>query len=144
MRYVRKEKTENDEKTCPQCGMKLHPTYKDELCPICLERNLFYQVKDYIRENDVNEQDVAEHFNISTQKVRGWIREGRIQYKGDDKNTISGVKCRICGKPISYGVTCSSCHKLQQLQVVAKLRKADPAEMHYLGKENLEQHFGNK
>ncbi|MCD7826588.1 MAG: FeoC-like transcriptional regulator [Clostridiaceae bacterium] len=131
MHLVHRDHSLETEKTCKQCGVTLHPAYQQELCPLCIERNLFYEVKDYIRENEVNENDVAEHFDISVHKVRGWIREGRIQYKGEKKNAISGVACQICGKPISYGVTCTECYKLRQLQVVAKLKKADPAEMHY-------------
>lgn len=126
---------ESDVKTCPECGTVLHELYQHKLCPLCMERNLFSEVKEYIRNNDVREQDVAEHFNISISKVRGWIREGRIQYKGDSKDTISGVNCRFCGKPIAFGTTCAECHHLQDLQIVANLKKTDRNKMHFIGQE---------
>lgn len=133
MHLLHRNRSEETVKTCPQCGTQLHEMYPHELCPICIEQNLFNEVKEYIRENDVREQDVAEHFNIPVRKVRGWIREGRIQYKGDDKDTISGINCRICGKPIAFGVTCPECHNLHNLQIVAAQKKEDAA-MRFLSK----------
>lgn len=129
--------TNSETKQCSRCGRDLHQMYQQELCPDCQEVELFHQVKEYIRENDVHEQDVAEHFNISIKKVRGWIREGRIQYKGDSTETISNVKCKICGKPIAFGLTCSECHSLQQLQVVASMRKTKEEKMHFIGKNDI-------
>lgn len=135
MHLVRRDDQANETvKSCPQCGVQLNELYPHELCPTCMEQNLFNEVKDYIRNNDVHEQDVANHFNIPVRKVRSWIREGRIQYKGDSKDAISGVQCRYCGKPISFGVACSECHSLQNLQVVAAQKKADEAAMRFLGK----------
>ncbi len=126
---------ESTEKVCKQCSRRLSPMYQEDLCPVCIENNLFNDVKDYIRKNDVHEQDVAEHFHISVAKVRNWIREGRIQYKGDSKDSISGVHCRVCGKPISFGVTCPECHSLQNLQIVAAHKKnSEEGTMRFIGK----------
>ena len=60
---------------CTQCGRILPDVYEeDDICPVCKEANLFAEVKDFIRENDVREMDVAEHFDIPVSKVRKWIR----------------------------------------------------------------------
>lgn len=120
-------------KICPQCGTQLHEMYPDELCPLCIERNLFSDVKDYIRNNDVNEQDVSEHFNIPVAKVRGWIKEGRIQYKGESKDSISGVNCRFCGKSIAFGTTCADCRRLEDLQIIASMKKSENGHMRFVG-----------
>ena len=123
---------------CKKCGRDLPDTYPHELCPACIEFELFSQVKEFIRSNDdVHEQDVAEKFNIPVRKVRDWIHEGRIQYKGDTSEKFTSVVCRSCGKPISFGNLCPTCHSLQQLQVVSAFKKpAESAgEMHFLGKE---------
>lgn len=139
MELIHDRKRFKDEvKTCKRCGRDLHPTYPHELCPICMEMDLFNQVKEYIRSNeDVREQDVAEKFNIPIRKVRSWIREGRIQYKGEAANKIGGVVCQICGKPISFGNLCPMCHSLKQLQVVRQYKKPSETagEMHFIGKE---------
>lgn len=136
MHLVHRDNSENTVKICPQCGTVLHDLYQHELCPLCMERNLFNDVKEYIRNHDVREQEVADHFGISVSKVRGWIREGRIQYKGDSKDTISGVHCRICGKPISFGTTCAECHHLEDLQIVASLKKTDETQMRFIGQKS--------
>ncbi|MDD7404138.1 MAG: hypothetical protein SO170_01190 [Butyribacter sp.] len=139
MQLIHKDRAEKfKEKVCPDCNQLLSELYPDELCPLCKERHLFNDVRDYIRENDVREHEVAEHFNIPISKVRGWIREGRIQYKGDTAKSITGVHCRICGKPISFGVTCAECHSLETLQVVAASKKAEAEEMRFLGKNRVE------
>lgn len=123
-------------KHCLKCGKDLHEIYKADLCPLCLEIELFSKVKDYIRENvDVREQDVADHFDIPIRKVRDWIKEGRIQYKEEKTEKITQLKCKICGKPITFGITCAECHSLQQLQVVASWQKTDDEKMRFLGQD---------
>lgn len=140
MNLVLKENSANfGKKQCIRCGRNMHQMYPEDLCPACMEIELFHQVKEYIRENDVNEQDVAEHFDISVKKVRDWIREGRIQYKGESADKISSVTCKICGKPISFGVTCPECHSLAQLQVVAQMNQAQDEKMHFIGKNTMKE-----
>ena len=87
-------------KYCEECKRPLPLTYKENLCPSCIEQKLFREVKEYIRENDVNEYDVAQHFHIPHMQVKKWIREGRIEYKDDHLNTIT-MHCTRCGAPIS-------------------------------------------
>ena len=70
----RHERTREGIKYCEQCGRVLNTLYKEDICPECQEINLFAEVKEYIRSNDVREADVAEHFNIPIRKVRDWSR----------------------------------------------------------------------
>lgn len=120
---------------CIQCGRRLGEFYREDICPSCKEFNLFLEVKEYIRTNNVKEMDVAEHFNIPVSKVRTWIREGRIVYKTSDGKTISGVYCQICGKKIEFGTVCPKCLRLQQLQVISKqYNEMKSDEMHFLGR----------
>lgn len=129
-----KKEEYKEQKTCTQCGRYLDERYPEDICPACEEMNLFSAVKEYIRENDVKETDVAEKFDIPVSKVRGWIREGRIQYKGIGANTISSVNCQICGKAIDFGTLCPECHRAQGLQVVAKRYQEEKSMMRFLGK----------
>ena len=133
----RKEGMREDLKVCKQCGRYLNKLYNEDICPECKDMNLFSEVKDYIRSNDVRESDVAEHFGIPIRKVRDWIREGRIQYKTEDgKGSIYGVHCQICGKSIDFGNMCSECRKRHNLQVVGKRGQGDQkGSMYFLGKE---------
>lgn len=97
-------------KLCRECSRPLSHSYEEECCPACLERQLFSEVKEYIRTNTVNEHDVAQHFHIPLKQVKYWIREGRIEYKTDSPDTnISAIHCQVCGAAIRFGNMCSRC-----------------------------------
>ncbi len=127
---------EKEERECKQCGRYLNKLYKEELCPSCIEMNLFAEVKEYIRSNIVKESDVAEHFGIPVSKVRSWIKDGRIQYKTEDGKTTSSVYCQVCGKSIEFGTMCADCRKNAGLQVVAKqqVQQDTDSSMRFIGK----------
>ncbi len=102
---------DNSPKICKECHRILPKDYTEEICPACKERELFSKVKDFIRENDVTEFDVAEHFQIPLHKVKGWIREGRIQYKELHTSSIVSLHCQQCGEPIAFGTLCPKCQR---------------------------------
>ena len=109
-------------KYCEECKRPLPLTYKENLCPSCIEQKLFREVKEYIRENDVNEYDVAQHFHIPHIQVKKWIREGRIEYKDDHLNTIT-MHCTRCGAPISFGTLCAKCMRQKEVSVHSSARE---------------------
>ncbi len=100
------------ENCCKSCGRMLPPAYNREYCPNCEELQLFGAVRDYIRANEVNEYEVAEHFHISVRLVKDWIREGRIEYKEHGEKSIGSAYCSRCGAKISFGTMCTKCIKL--------------------------------
>lgn len=103
----------NNFKACENCKRPLPNSYIEALCPHCKESQLFFDVKDFIRNNDVNEYQVADHFDIPLKQVKGWIREGRIEYKEKGaSNTIAGLHCQRCGAPVSFGSLCPKCLKV--------------------------------
>jgi len=67
-------------KYCEYCGAPIPRNSEEPYCAQCRERVLFLEVKDYIRENNVNEFQVAEHFGIPLRLVKHWMRERRIEY----------------------------------------------------------------
>ncbi|MBU5472453.1 MAG: hypothetical protein GX284_07045 [Clostridiales bacterium] len=97
-------------KFCSICRRPLPLDYEKEMCPQCIENQLFNEVKEYIRSRDVTEYQVAEHFKIPHYKVKRWIDEGRIEYKEQD-NKIMNQHCSKCGAPISFGNLCQKCYK---------------------------------
>ena len=58
---------------CVNCGRRLLRDIEGNLCPRCAEQELFCEVRDYIRANDVKDYEVAEHFNLPLSKVKEWI-----------------------------------------------------------------------
>lgn len=115
-------------KECKDCHRALPEDYEDELCPRCKDRELFSRVKEYIRSNDVTEFMVAEEFNIPLSKVKGWIREGRIEYKELNIPKIESVHCTKCGAPIRFGSLCSQCQKKSNMAGAATYALKDKDE----------------
>lgn len=102
-------------KYCEFCGAPIPRSSEEKFCTSCRDRILFQQVKDYIRANDVNEFQVAAHFGLPLRIVKGWIKEGRIEYKEmmDGKRSINNhLSCERCGAPVTFGTLCSKCLKL--------------------------------
>jgi len=87
----RKEQLFSNMNLCRVCGKVLPDNYTEDICPNCKENELFSKVRDYIRSNNVTERDVAAHFDLPLQKVKDWIKDGRIEYKSNgsyyDKNS---------------------------------------------------------
>lgn len=98
-------------RACEYCRRTLPKDYTDTICPNCKENELFSRVKDYIRANDVTEFQVADHFEIPLSKVKGWIREGRIEYKELHTPALINLHCQHCGEPIQFGTLCSKCQR---------------------------------
>lgn len=101
-----------DYKYCEFCMSPIPRNQEIPYCVACQEKIIFLKVKDYIRENDVNEFQVAEHFGIPLRLVKEWIREGRIEYKKtpEDQKTINNnMRCVKCGEPITFGTVCTKC-----------------------------------
>lgn len=120
-------------KECEYCKRPLPTHYEDDLCPACQETLLFHQVKIFIRENTVNEFEVAAHFNIPIKKVKDWIREGRIEYRETpNEATLTGVYCHQCGAPISFGTLCSKCLKHINGNKGFQKQTSDDNKMRYL------------
>ena len=100
----------NDYNRCPVCERRLPNNYSRKHCPSCTENEIFRQVREYIRENDVNEFDVSRKFNIPVRIIKGWIREGRIEYKDPKLNeSTEDYYCHKCGAKLSFGTLCPKC-----------------------------------
>lgn len=126
-------------KQCEYCKRPLPSNYEGTLCPNCAEAQLFRDVKEYIRANEVNEYEVADHFHIPLKQVKNWIREGRIEYKANDAETAKYVTmhCQKCGVQISFGSLCQKCLKQSTAGHGVTLQDPNSADtrMHYLDKD---------
>lgn len=124
---------------CGFCGRPLPNDYLDDLCPRCRDNQLFHEVREYIRANQVNEYDVAAHFGIPLKQVKAWIREGRIEYNTSrSAETISGMHCQRCGAPVTFGSLCPKCLKLLNGSHGTSINTTNnnsSTKMHYLDKD---------
>lgn len=98
---------------CRRCGMPMPKERKSQLCPSCAETAMFLKVRDYIRNNDVTEFEVAIHFHIPLRLVKKWIAEGRIEYKNSENFPLN---CEKCGRVIRFGKYCRKCQGLPSLK----------------------------
>lgn len=89
----------------------MSPKYTGELCPLCIETQLFDEVREFIRSNDVNEYDVAARFSIPVRQVKQWIKEGRIEYKEQEVKSLGSTQCSRCGVKLNFGTLCQKCLK---------------------------------
>lgn len=101
---------------------------------------LFDKVREFVRNNDVNEYQVAEYFDIPVRMVKQWIKEGRIEYKEKDKAGIMSNYCSRCGQPVSFGTLCPQCLRLlngEKARMIgfSKPEEGEEGEMRFLDGE---------
>jgi hypothetical protein len=118
-------------KYCKICRRPLPSDFEAELCPECEENELFNRVKEFIRSRDVTEYQVADEFGLPLRKVKGWIKEGRIEYK-ERVEKIKSLHCLSCGEPITFGSYCQRCFKLQNTAKGGLVASQDDNRMRFL------------
>lgn len=126
-------------KSCSMCGRQLPIDYEKDFCPACEDDVLFKEVREYIRSHDVTEFELAEIFNISQNKVRKWIKEGRIEYVTGE-NKMMNTRCQRCGVPITFGTLCTDCMRVmngsKEVSYLSASRKKDRNRMRFLVDED--------
>lgn len=101
-------------KYCEYCGTMLPQNSTSDYCEPCQQILLFHEVKEFIRANDVNEHQVADYFNLPLRVIKGWIKEGRIEYKetlNGEKKLNNNLVCENCGASVTFGTLCRKCLK---------------------------------
>lgn len=136
---MEKEK-EGHVNTCKSCGKILPSAYDREYCPNCEELHLFDAARDYVRSYDVNEYDVAEHFNIPVRVVKQWIRDGRMEYKENGEKNANTIYCSRCGAKVNFGTLCPKCLKLLngdgQVKGFGIAQKQEEIKMHFIDRDD--------
>ncbi len=98
-------------RNCKQCGRMFNYIGGLPLCPKCKDalEDKFAQVKEYVRDNPgATIQEVSEENTVSTQQIRQWIREERLEFS---KDSPVGIECEVCGASIRTGRYCEACKK---------------------------------
>ena len=129
-------------KSCSMCGRQLPIDYEKDYCPACEDDVLFKEVREYIRTHEVTEFELAEIFNISQNKVRRWIKEGRIEYVTGE-NKMMNTRCQRCGIPVSFGTLCPDCMRVmngsKEVSYISFGSKRDSNRMRFLSKEDFDE-----
>ncbi len=126
-------------KLCTMCGRALPISYEKDHCPTCEDDVLFKEIREYIRTHDVTEFELAEIFHIPQNKVRKWIKEGRIEYVTGE-NKMMNTRCQRCGVPVSFGTLCPNCMRTmnggKEVAYISASKKADSNRMRYLSNDD--------
>lgn len=129
---MKQQRLFDNSKYCEYCGRPLPLSSESSLCSACQDQQLFREVKEFIRSSDhVTEYDVSKHFDIPVQRVKRWIREGRIEYKDNVLNALT-MHCVECGVPITFGRLCAKCLKKQNVSGHSQLTMEVEGHMRYL------------
>ena len=102
----------SESRFCSWCHCPIPEDSETELCKSCQASMEFREIREYVREHDVNEFKLAEVFGIPLRQVKQWIREGRLEYK-EDAHTMVTLHCQKCGKSIQFGNFCPECNRAE-------------------------------
>jgi flagellar operon protein (TIGR03826 family) len=99
-----------DVRNCKVCGRLFNyisgPTNMCQACKDDLEKK-FQQVRTYIQDNPRSSiQEISEANEVTTNQIRQWIREERLQFADDSP---VGIECEACGATIKTGKYCDNC-----------------------------------
>jgi flagellar operon protein (TIGR03826 family) len=97
-------------RNCRRCGKLYSYIGGTPICPSCREKDEedFKRIKEYLYENPgATLSEVANTLEISVEKIKRFLREGRLEIVGDDGNMF--LECENCGKAIKTGRFCEQC-----------------------------------
>ena len=137
-----------DLRNCKRCN-KLFNYIGRPICPVCVDKDEvdFRRVKQYLYENQgATLSQVSLELDISVERIKSYLKEGRLEIVGDEKNLI--LECEACGKSIKTGRHCDECMRdlanglkstSKSLTDKARQEQADKKRiaMRYLSKDKL-------
>ncbi len=98
-------------RNCRKCG-KIFNYIGSPICPVCKqsEEDDFKTIKDYLYRNPgASITQVSTELDISVEKIKRFLKDGRLEITGEDGNMI--LECENCGKSIKSGRFCDDCER---------------------------------
>lgn len=116
-------------RNCRVCGKIFNYVMGPAVCPRCKEDSeaKFQEVKQYIQDHrNADIREVSEDCEVTTNQIRQWIREERLQFSEDSPVQIA---CEKCGEMIRSGRFCAKCKTdmANGLNNAFRPKKAQPA-----------------
>jgi flagellar operon protein (TIGR03826 family) len=102
-----------DIRNCRKCGKIYNYLGGPPICSVCRqeEEEDFQRVKKYLYENPgASMTQVSTELDISIEKIKRFLKEGRLEIAGDDGNLV--LECENCGKSIKSGRYCAECERM--------------------------------
>ena len=115
-----------DVRNCRKCGKLFNYVMGPITCPQCRDQmeEKFQEVKKYVSEHPgCGITEVAEECDVTTQQIKQWLREERLQFS---EESAVGLSCEHCGAMIRSGRFCDKCKSgmTQNLQSAYKKESA--------------------
>jgi len=101
-----------DVRNCKRCGRVYNYIGGPPLCPVCRDEDEqeYKRVKEYLYEYPgATMTQVSTELNVSVEKIKRFLKEGRLEIVNDDPNFI--LQCEMCGKSIKTGRYCNACER---------------------------------
>jgi flagellar operon protein (TIGR03826 family) len=101
-----------DVRNCRKCGRLFNYIGGAPICQDCKKQDEedFARVKEYLYKNPgASMSMVSEDLEMSVEKIKRFLKEGRLEITGDDGNMI--LECENCGKSIRSGRFCDECER---------------------------------
>ena len=118
-----------DVRNCRNCGRLFNYLGGPNICPSCRDEieKKFQDVKEYIRDNPrASIQEISDENGVTTNQIRQWIREERLQFTDDSP---VGIECEICGAIIKTGKYCDACKNNTANALAKSIEKPEAPEM---------------
>lgn len=139
-----------DARNCRKCGRLFNYLGGPPVCTACKEQDEddFKRVREYLYQNPgATMSEVSSVLDVSTEKIRRYLKEGRLEITNEDGNFI--LECEKCGKSIRTGRLCEVCEVvvINEIRFAAKKMNTDLLSddekkaigMRYLNKEDKKQ-----
>lgn len=101
-----------DVRNCKRCGKIYNYIGGAPVCQDCRKQDEedFKRVKEYLYDHPrATIFEVSKELDVSVQKIKGYLKEGRLEIVGDEANMI--LECESCGKSLRTGRFCDECAK---------------------------------
>lgn len=101
-----------DVRNCRKCGKIFSYMGGSPYCQTCRQADEedFKKVKDYLYRNPgANITQVSVELEISVEKIRRFLKEGRLEITSSEGNML--LECENCGKAIKSGRFCDECER---------------------------------
>lgn len=113
-------------KNCKRCGKLFNYIGGDIMCYTCGNEDEaeFQRIKKYLLENlGASISQVASELDIGVDKIKKYLRDGRLEIVGDDGIPI--LRCERCGESIKTGRFCDECSRNLSAEFLKTAKKID-------------------
>jgi len=126
-------------KSCRICGRLFESDKSINVCPVCIasEDTDFIKIREYLYEHPHSSiYEVATVLGITINKIKSFLREGRIEIVEKDNQFLT---CETCGKPIHSGRYCDECLKHNVSEVKGVFSGNPPSRLDSNSKSKQEE-----